>query len=224
MTSATGKGYTIMVLSGGGFCHRSVARADRSRLLASAVALPMLLVTLAGCGTAPNDTFDLSAVSTPVSTTASARNRQLLIADPSALKALDSEQILVRLSGSEVQYLSKSQWSDKLTRVVQSKLVEAFEDTGRLGGVGKPGQGLAIDYQLISDVRAFEIATGGGDRGVVEISVKLLNDRNGSVKAQKVFRAEAPSSGGSSSDYVNALDNAFGRVTGEIVAWTLKEL
>jgi cholesterol transport system auxiliary component len=213
-----------MVLSGEGFCHRGVARAGRSRLLASAIALPMLLVTLAGCGTAPNDTFDLTAVSTPVSTTASARNRQLLIADPSALKALDSEQILVRLSGSEVQYLSKSQWSDKLTRVVQAKLVEAFEDTGRLGGVGKPGQGLAIDYQLISDVRAFEIATGGGDRGVVEISVKLLNDRNGSVKAQKVFRAEAPSSGGGSSAYVNALDQAFGRVTGEIVAWTLKEL
>ncbi len=92
--------------------------------------------------------------------------------------------------------------------MVQSKLVEAFEDTGRLGGVGKPGQGLAIDYQLISDVRAFEIATGNGDRGVVEISVKLLNDRNGTVKAQKVFRAEASSSGSSSSAYVAALDQA----------------
>lgn len=223
MTFQTGKG-DIMVFSGVFSGRPGFSDAARRRLLSGTIALPMMLAALTSCGTAPNDTFDLTAVSTPVSTTASARNRQLLIADPSALKALDSEQILVRLSGSEVQYLSKSQWSDKLTRVVQSKLVEAFEDTGRLGGVGKPGQGLAIDYQLISDVRAFEIATGGGDRGVVEISVKLLNDRNGSVKAQKVFRAEAPSRGGSSSAYVNALDQAFGRVTGEIVAWTLKEL
>jgi cholesterol transport system auxiliary component len=223
MTFQTGKG-DIMVFSGVFSGRPGFSYVRHHRLLGCAIALPMMLAALTSCGTAPNDTFDLSAVATPVSTTASARNRQLLIADPSALKALDSEQILVRLSGSEVQYLSKSQWSDKLTRVVQSKLVEAFEDTGRLGGVGRPGQGLAIDYQLISDVRAFEIATGGGDRGVVEISVKLLNDRNGSVKAQKVFRAEAPSSGSSSSDYVNALDQAFGRVTGEIVAWTLKEL
>jgi cholesterol transport system auxiliary component len=222
MTFQIGKG-DIMVFSGV-LSGRSGSSGARHHRLLCAIALPMMLAALTSCGTAPNDTFDLTAVSTPVSTTASARNRQLLIADPSALKALDSEQILVRLSGSEVQYLSRSQWSDKLTRVVQSKLVEAFEDTGRLGGVGKPGQGLAIDYQLISDVRAFEIATGGGDRGVVEISVKLLNDRNGSVKAQKVFRAEAPSTGGSASAYVAALDQAFGRVTGEIVAWTLQEL
>lgn len=220
MTFQTGKGDTMIFSGRPGF-----AGARRRRLLGCTVAVPMMLAALSGCGTsAPNDTFDLTAASTPVSTTASARNRQLLIADPSALKALDSEQILVRISGSEVQYLSKSQWSDKLTRVVQAKLVEAFEDTGRLGGVGKPGQGLAIDYQLISDVRAFEIATGGGDRGVVEISVKLLNDRNGSVRAQKVFRAEAPSSGSSSSAYVTALDQAFGRVSGEIVAWTLQQI
>ncbi len=223
MTSVTGKGDT-MVFSGDLSDRPGISGARRRRLLGCAIAVPMMMAALASCGSAPNDTFDLSAVSTPVSTKASARNRQLLIADPSALKALDSEQILVRVAGSEVQYLKKSQWSDKLTRVVQSKLVEAFEDTGRLGGVGKPGQGLAIDYQLISDVRAFEIAAGGGDRGVVEISVKLLNDRNGSVKAQKVFRAEAPSKGSSSSAYVAALDQAFGLVTGEIVAWTLQEL
>lgn len=219
MTPTTGKGDTM------GFYGRpGLSAANRRRLFGCSFALPMMLAALTSCGSAPNDTFDLSAVSTPVSTTASARNRQLLVADPSALKALDSEQILVRVAGSEVQYLKKSQWSDKLTRVVQSKLVEAFEDTGRLGGVGKPGQGLAIDYQLITDVRAFEIATGGGDRGVVEISAKLLNDRNGTVKAQKVFRAEAPSAGSGSAAYVTALDQAFGRVTAEIVGWTLQEL
>lgn len=223
MIPQTGMGKTMVLPEGCSDRSDVTTRASRVRMLASAMALPMLLA-LSGCGSAPNDTFDLSAVSTPVSTSASARNRQLLIADPSALKAVDSEQILVRVAGSEVQYLSKSQWSDKLTRVVQSKLVEAFEDTGRLGGVGKPGQGLAIDYQLISDVRAFEIATGGGDRGVVEISVKLLNDRNGSVKAQKVFRAEVPSAGSGSSAYVAALDQAFGQVTGQIVAWTLQQL
>ncbi len=195
------------------------------RLISASVLVPALGLGLAGCGSkAVNDTFDLTASVSDVTTTASARNRQLLVADPSALKALDSEQILVRVSGAEIRYLSQSQWSDRLTRVVQSKLVQAFENTGRLGGVGRPGQGLAIDFQLITDVRAFEIAAEGGDHGVVEISAKLLNDRNGTVKSQRVFRAEVPSSGSDNAAYVAALDRAFARVTGDIVAWTLQSI
>lgn len=195
------------------------------RLLLASLLAPGLSVGLAGCGSkASNDTFDLTASVSEVATAASARNRQLLVADPSALKALDSEQILVRVSGAEIRYLSQSQWSDRLTRVVQSKLVEAFENTGRLGGVGRPGQGLAIDFQLITDVRSFEIAAEGTDRGVVEISAKLLNDRNGTVKAQRVFRAEVLSSGSENAAYVAALDQAFARVTGDIVAWTLQSI
>jgi cholesterol transport system auxiliary component len=195
------------------------------RLMAVSMLWPALGLGLVSCGSkASNDTFDLTASVSDVATNASARSRQLLVADPSALKALDSEQILVRVSGAEIRYLSKSQWSDRLTRVVQSKLVEAFENTGRLGGVGRPGQGLAIDFQLITDVRAFEIAAEGGDRGVVEISAKLLNDRNGTVKAQRVFRAEVPSSGSDNAAYVAALDRAFARVTGDIVAWTLQSI
>lgn len=202
-----------------------LSHARLPRWISAAIVAPALGLGLVACGSgAVNDTFDLTASVSEVTTTASARNRQLLVADPSALKALDSEQILVRVSGAEIRYLSQSQWSDRLTRVVQSKLVEAFENTGRLGGVGKPGQGLAIDFQLITDVRAFEISAEGGDRGVVEISAKLLNDRNGTVKAQRVFRAEVPSSGSGNSAYVAALDRAFARVTADIVAWTLQSI
>lgn len=203
----------------------SALQARFRRWMSATLLVPALAAGLVACGSkAVNDTFDLTASVSEVTTTASARNRQLLVADPSALKALDSEQILVRVSGAEIRYLSQSQWSDRLTRVVQSKLVEAFENTGRLGGVGKPGQGLAIDFQLITDVRAFEVAAEGGDRGVVEISAKLLNDRNGTVKAQRVFRAEVPSAGTDNAAYVEALDRAFARVTGDIVAWTLQSI
>ncbi|WP_113447354.1 ABC-type transport auxiliary lipoprotein family protein [Rhizobium cremeum] len=192
--------------------------------LLAAIVMPLALSGLSACSSAPkNDTFDLSA-SPAVETTASARNRQLLIADPSALKAVDSEQVLVRVSGSEIRYLSNAQWSDKLSRMVQSKLVEAFENTGKLGGVGKPGQGLAIDYQLITDIRAFEIDASGSDRAVVEISAKLLNDRNGTVKAQRAFSASVPTGGSTNEIYIRAMDRAFGQVTAEIVAWTMTQL
>jgi cholesterol transport system auxiliary component len=186
--------------------------------------VPLLAVAVAGCaGTPSNDTFDLSVSSATVTQGPSLKGRQLLIADPTALKALDSENIVVRLSGSEVQYLGNSQWSDRLPRMVQSKLVQAFEDTGKLGGVGRPGQGLAIDYQVVSDIRTFEIDTAKNTADI-EISVKLLNDRNGTVKAQEVFSASARVSGSGHANFVKALDQAFAAATREIVAWTLKSL
>ncbi len=213
-----------MMPKGRGQMADKATRASGTMAMKAAVLLPLLALGLSACGSkATNDTFDITAAA-EVKSNIPARSRQLLIADPSALKALDSEQVLVRVSPSEIRYLSKSQWSDKLTRMVQAKLVETFENTGKLDGVGKPGQGLAIDYQLITDVRAFEIDTVGSDRGVVEISVKLLDDRNGSVKAQQVFRASETATGTSNEAYIRAMDSAFGRVSAEIVAWTLSKI
>ncbi|WP_309771167.1 MULTISPECIES: ABC-type transport auxiliary lipoprotein family protein [Agrobacterium] len=189
-----------------------------------ALMMPLLGALLAGCGGgAKNDTFDLSVSPAPVTQAPSLKSRQLLIAEPTALKALDSENIVVRLSNSEVQYLANSQWSDRLPRMVQSKLVEAFQDTGRLGGVGRPGQGLAIDYQVVTDIRAFEIDTKNNVANI-EISVQLLNDRNGTVRAQNVFRASTRVSGTGNANLVKALDSAFAAASREIVAWTLKAL
>jgi len=185
----------------------------------TAIALP-LLAGLAGCGTAAkNDTYDLRASVT--GTGPAAKGRQILVQQPTALQAIDSEQIVVRVAPSQIQYLSKAQWSDKLPRMVQAKLVEAYENSGKVSGVGLPGQGLAIDYQLVTDIRSFEIDTTAGSRAVVEISAKILNDRNGSVRAQKVFRQVVPASG-SNDGLVKSLDRAFAGVTAEIVNWTLQ--
>ncbi len=201
----------------------AVSDMRRSRLVKTMIALPLLTLALSGCSTAAkNDTYDLSA---PVSGSGpSAKGRQILVQQPTALQALNSEQIVIKVSSSEIQYLAKAQWSDKLPRMVQAKLVEAYENSGKLGGVGVPGQGLAIDYQVVTDIRAFEIRTGGGSQAVVEISAKILNDRNGSVRAQKVFSQTVPAGGGSNEAFVKALDRAFAGVTSEIVDWTLKSI
>lgn len=195
----------------------------RSWIRGTAIILPLTAALLTGCGTAAkNDTYDLSAA-TVDGTGPSAKSKQILIADPTALKALNSDQIVIRVSPSEIQYLSRSQWSDTLPRMVQSKLVQAFENSGKLGGVGKPGQGLAIDYQVVTDIRSFEIDAASGNKAVVEISAKILNDRNGTVRAQQVFRATAPA-GGDNVSFVKGLGRAFTSVTDQIVGWTLTSI
>lgn len=182
---------------------------------------------LSGCagfpfGRTPPDTFDLSAPSRiegPVSA-----KRQLLITEPTALKALDSDKVVVHTSPSAIQYLSNSQWSDRLPNIVQARLIQAFEDSGRVGGVGRPGDGLAIDYRVLTDIRTFGVSTVGTPAATVEISVKILNDRNGVVLTQKVFGASAPVVGAGNDAFVAALDVAFDEVASEIVNWTLRQI
>lgn len=201
----------------------SVTRQILRRTPVRGAAIAVLCAVLGACtSAASSDTFDLTGIASAAGPVK--RGKQLLVPEPTALKALDSDSILVRVSGTEIQYLSHAQWSDRLPRMVQSKIVQAFENSGRLSGVGKPGQGLAIDDQLVSDIRAFEITTGSARSAVVEISVKILNDRNGTVKAQKVFRATQPVSGTENRTFVSALDRAFGSVTTQIVDWTLETL
>ncbi len=185
------------------------------------------LAVLAGCagglgGSTPPDTFVLSGA--PVVEAQSARNRQILISEPIALKALDSEQIVIRPSASSLQYLSSSQWSDRLPKIVQDKLVQAYENSGKLAGVGRPGEGLAIDFQIVTAIRAFEIRVSGGEKAVVEISAKVLNDRNGTVVASKVFFASTPVSGSGNEAYVQSLDRAFETVISDLVSWSLARI
>jgi cholesterol transport system auxiliary component len=189
----------------------------------AAIALPLLAALLVGCGGgAKNDTFDLS--SSVSGKGPAAHGKQILIPLPTALNAVDSNQIVVRVTPSEIQYLARAQWSDKLSRMVQSKLVEAFENSGKLGGVGVPGQGLAIDYQIVTDIRTFEIDTGAQHAATVEISAKILNDKTGTIKTQQIFHKVVPIGANDNNGYVKALDAAFAGVTSQLVDWTLKAI
>jgi ABC-type uncharacterized transport system, auxiliary component len=182
------------------------------------------LVLLSGCagglgGSTPPDTYGLS--SAPEVSGRAAPRRQILVAEPLALKALDSERIVIRPTPSSIEYLANSQWSDRLPKIIQDKIVQAFENSGKVGGVGRPGEGLAIDYQIASAVRAFEIRAVNGEQAVVEISAKILNDRNGTVVSDRIFKASAPVTGSGNAAYVRALDAAFEKVVAELVPWAL---
>ena len=182
----------------------------------------LLALGLTGCaalpggGPAPLDTFDLT---TPTVSAAGRGRGQILITQPAALKALDSQNIVIKTGDRSIQYLKGAQWADRLPVIVQARLAEAFQRTGRFAGVGKPGEGLAIDYQVIVEVRSFEVRVNGGEHAEVELFVRILNDRNGEVRASKGFTASVPVSGHGNAAYVSALDGAFGRAAKDIVRW-----
>ena len=188
-------------------------------LLALSTCLMLGGCVLGGGNASIPDTFTLSQQDIEISTQQRNSRRQILIAEPVALKTLDSDKVVVRTSPSAVQYLADAQWNDRLPRVFQSKLAQAFENSGLVGGVGLPGEGLAIDYQIVTSIRAFEIDVSSPRSANVAISVKVLNDRNGVVRAQRIFSANVASAGSGNDDYIAALDLASTIVTRDIVSW-----
>ncbi|WP_180901306.1 ABC-type transport auxiliary lipoprotein family protein [Martelella soudanensis] len=190
------------------------------------LALGLLAAGVSGCALRPApDTFDLSAQPVVAFNTPKALRSQLLVPTPSAIQVLNNRGIVVRLGGAELRYLAGAQWSDQLPVVIQAQLVAGLENTGLFAGVGMPGQGLAIDYQVVVEVREFAIDAAGPGSANVELSVKLLDDRTGIVRAQRLFSASAAvNASASSAVLVAALDDAFSKVQSEIVAWIASTL
>lgn len=177
----------------------------------------------AGCASStPSALYSLNAV--PQVDVRRRRAVQVLVPRPRALKALDTDLIAAVEQGQLISYFPQSAWSDALPNVVQAKIVEALQNTGSLRGVGMPGDGLLIDYQLQTDIRSFAFYTEGSDRGVVEISARLVNDRNGRTVSTKVFRSEILAGGQTVGQAVEALNAASSQVLGEMTAWAISKV
>lgn len=187
----------------------------------------ILPLALSGCaaigGIMPNDdTYELS-VPAISDTRPVRRGTQILIAEPQALKALDSQNIVVQTDPITIRYLGSSQWSDRLPRLVQMRLAQAFQNSDRFTGVGLPGQGLAIDYQIVTEIRSFGIEAPSNTANVA-IAVKILNDRNGVVASERVFEQRVAAAGSDNAAFVAAIDRAFEDVARDIVEWATARL
>jgi len=185
------------------------------------------IVALAGCagGGAPDALYGLVA---PAEMQVEARRRaasvQVLVPPPRALQALDTSNIAVVDEGPVYTYFPKAAWTDTLPKVVQAKIVETLENTRGLRGIGLPGEGLLIDYQLQTDLRAFELRIDGQDRAVVELMARLVDDRNGRTKSSRIFRAEVPASSTNVADAVQAMNRAADGVLRDLAAWVLSRV
>ncbi|MGE0845972.1 MAG: ABC-type transport auxiliary lipoprotein family protein [Flavobacteriaceae bacterium] len=185
-----------------------------------------LALLLAGCsaivggGKAPQ-TYDLSAPTEFGNIGGS--SAQILVPVATAVASLDTERIVVRPSGSEITYLGDAQWSDRLPKLLQARLVESFERSGRVGRVGRPGEGLVADYQILTEIRAFEAEPSTG-LARSEISVRIVNDRNGRIVASKTFVNEAVLAGSGHGSIISGLDAAMREALHDIVAWTLARI
>ncbi|WP_448952687.1 ABC-type transport auxiliary lipoprotein family protein [Labrys neptuniae] len=198
----------------------------RSPALLSARAAKLAIVagalSVGGCSTLvsspPPATYDLTA---PRDVSARSNSRaQIMVAEPAALQAINSDRILVHAAGGQISYLPGAQWADRLPLLVQARLIQTFENAHRIGMVGRPDDKFTPDALLATDLRDFQIETGTSPVAVVTIAARVVSQKSGRIVAANLFSARAPVSGLTGQPASAALDQALRKVLAEVMTWT----
>lgn len=181
-----------------------------------------LLAAGGGCATSPpSAAFDLTAPRQPVGGGIAG---QLVVAEPSAIQPLEETRILAKDAAGSVSYLPGAQWADRLPRLFQARLIQTFENASKIRAVSRPGDGVTADFQLNTELRAFQLDAARNE-AYVEVSAKIVSIATGKIVSARLFSARVPVPNASGPAVAQFLDVAQANVLLDIVRWvSLRQL
>lgn len=143
---------------------------------------------------------------------------QIVIPEPAAPMAFNSDKVIVLGNPPENAPFEKAQFTDNIPAVIQSKMIESFENSGCFTAVARPLDNLEPSDQLQVEIRQFAINMKPEPSADVEISIKLVS-AGGKITGSRVFDQRALLSAVDAPSAVSALDTAFGKVLADAVPW-----
>ena len=151
---------------------------------------------------------------------------QLVVEQPVAAAGLNTSRIALQRTPVSLDYFARANWSDTAPAMLQTLLVESFENTRRIVAVARESVRLRPDYLLQTDLREFaaEYFPDAARPPLVRVrmTAKLVRvaDRAiiASTSAERTERATADDMGA----ITLAFDEAAGGVMRRIVEWTLR--
>ncbi len=208
-----------------------IGKLEIRRGLLSALAVATMAFGLLGCDSLiPNLTGPPANLYTltPKSTFASGLPKvtwQLVVEEPVASGGLDVDRIALRASPTELKYFARARWTERAPRMVQTLLVESFENSEAIIAVGRKAIGLRSDYNLITELREFQAEYFGTD-GIptirVRLNAKMVQQPRRAIVASRTFESSIKSEGKNIKQIIRAFDQALGKVLRHAVEWTLK--
>lgn len=156
---------------------------------------------------------DFPAAQKPIGT-------QLVIPDPGAIILYDSQKILIRDADGTYSNIENAQWADNLPKLIQARLVQSFENAHQLKSVSRSSDQLAEAHRLELTIRGFQITRDASPQAIVDLTARLLDDK-GEVVDARAFTVTVPAKSTDAPAAVAAFNEAFAKVAGEIVNWTV---
>jgi len=150
--------------------------------------------------------------------------RQLGIDRPSSPAGLATTRIAVARGPYTIDYYAGAQWIDDAPNMVQRLLIESFENSGRIVGVGPESVALRSDFVLRIELREFQAQYAEGVEAPtinVRINAKLVRMPQRHIIASATMERLMPSADNRMTSIVETFDEALGKVLRDIVVWTL---
>lgn len=198
------------------------------RLSIACVALSTLLVascsSLLNVQRQPFTTYS-PTVGAAAMTPAGARvDWQLIIETPLSSSTLDTARMMVMPTPGVLEVFPGARWRDTTPALLRSVVVQGFENTGRIVGIGSAQSGLRADYALAIDLRDFQLEVhADGAQAAVRFQANLLDYTTNRVLATQSFSAQMPAAGADAAQAFVAFQTALNTVVPQLVEWTFRQ-
>jgi cholesterol transport system auxiliary component len=200
---------------------------DRRRLLRATMTL-LLAGALAACesvvpGRGPlPDLYRLTPKST-FSADLPTVDWQLLLEPALTNASIDTTRIGLQRSATSVEYYARASWSDRAPQMIQTLMIESFENSDRIVAVGRDSIALRADYILKTDLREFQAEYMGGPNPRIHVTMiaRLVKMPRRAIVGTKKFETVIEAKADTMEAIIEAFDTALGKVLKRLVEWTL---
>ena len=154
-------------------------------------------------------------------------SRQLLVDTPVAPAEIDTTRVALTRSPTTIDYFANAAWSDRAPAMVQSLLIESFEQTGKIVSVARDSAVLRADYILMPELRRFEARYENGDAPpivLVRLLVRLIKMPERTIIGDEIAEGREPAARNSMDAIIEAYNEALGSVMKRLVTWTLRRM
>lgn len=196
--------------------------------------LPVTGDASAGAVSAVRETARATAPAAPASATVPAGSSapaatgaqawSLRVVRPAAGVHLAGQRIVVMPEGNRVSVYQGAGWSDPAPVLVRDRVLEAFRADGRVGALSSDERQLHADFELDSDLRAFQSEyRGGRPEAVLRLDARLVHTASRRIVSSRSFEHRQASADPAVPAVVQAFGTAADRLSAEVVDWTVRE-
>ena len=190
------------------------------------------LALLAACSVlpkaTPQDVYLLPAAASASPAAASPLPWSLRVLRPSASPMLSGSRILVLPQDNQVNYYQGASWHEPAPALLRHRLLDALRADGRIAQLSDDDRLLQADFELDSELRAFQSEYpadhAGPPEAVIRLDVRLVRIGSQRIIASRRFEVRRPATATAVGAVVLAFGLAADELATELGRWTIEQM
>lgn len=151
----------------------------------------------------------------------------IIIEQPHAGADIETEKITTHLTPHKVDYYNLARWTERAHKMIQTLMVESFENSRKLTAIASDAAKLRSDYLLMTELKEFQTEAYHDPKNIhvhVAINAKLIKMPERKLITSQNFDRTLISPSTKMDDIVATFDKATGKILKKLVIWTIHSI